>query len=77
MLRAVEVNLPAWSLTRSPAWHRRRSRPPAGPGGSRLSIGLGAAIVLLLLVLGVTAAVTAIGQVGHSVEVPKHVLYLW
>ena len=46
------------------------SRPPAGHGGSRLRIGLGAAVVLLLLVLGVTAAVTAIGQVGHSVEVP-------
>ena len=46
------------------------ARPPAGPGGSRLRIGLGAAVVLLLLVLGVTAAVTAIGQVGHSVEVP-------
>lgn len=38
-------------------------------GRSRLRIGVGAAMVLLLAALGVTVAVTAIGQVGHSVEV--------
>lgn len=41
----------------------------AGAGRSRLRIGVGAAIVLLLAALGVTVAVTAIGQIGHSVEV--------
>lgn len=47
------------------------SRAPsrAASGRSRLRIGVGAAMVLLLAALGVTVAVTAIGQVGHSVEV--------
>ena len=40
------------------------------PTRSRMRIGIGAAIVLLLVALGVTVAVTAIGQVGHSIEVP-------
>ena len=45
------------------------SRAPSRTSGgarSRLRIGVGAAIVLLLAALGVTVAVTAIGQVGHS-----------
>jgi len=42
---------------------------PGGAGRTRLRIGVGAAMVLLLAALGVTVAVTAIGQVGHSVEV--------
>ncbi|PXA68818.1 hypothetical protein CTB96_12170 [Cryobacterium arcticum] len=37
-----------------------------------MRIGIGAAIVLLLVALGVTVAVTAIGQVGHSIEVPAN-----
>ena len=35
-----------------------------------MRIGVGAAIVLVLAALGVSVAVTAIGQVGHSVAVP-------
>jgi competence protein ComEA len=46
--------------------------PPAGAGRTRLRIGVGAAIVLLLAALGVTVAVTAIGQVSHSVQVPAN-----
>ena len=42
---------------------------PGGAGRTRLRIGVGAAMVLLLAALGVTVAITAIGQVGHSVEV--------
>ncbi|MGY4856702.1 ComEA family DNA-binding protein [Cryobacterium sp. AP23] len=38
-------------------------------GRSRMRIGVGAAVVLLLAALGVAVAVTAVGQVGHSVEV--------
>jgi competence protein ComEA len=34
-----------------------------------MRVGVGAAVVLLLAALGVTVAATAIGQVGHSVEV--------
>jgi competence protein ComEA len=34
-----------------------------------MRVGIGAAVVLLLAALGVTVTVTAIGQVGHSVEV--------
>jgi competence protein ComEA len=40
-----------------------------GPGRNRMRVGIGAAVVLLLAALGVATAVTAIGQVGHSVEV--------
>jgi competence protein ComEA len=42
------------------------------PGRSRVRIGLGAAIVLLLVALAITVAVTAIGQVGHSIEIPAN-----
>lgn len=45
---------------------------PSGAGRTRLRIGVGAAIVLLLAALGVTVAVTAIGQVSHSVRVPAN-----
>ena len=34
-----------------------------------MRIGVGAAVVLLLAALGIAVAVTAVGQVGHSVEV--------
>ncbi|TFB98222.1 helix-hairpin-helix domain-containing protein [Cryobacterium adonitolivorans] len=44
--------------------------PSGGAGRTRVRIGVGAAIVLLLAALGVTVAVTAIGQVSHSVQVP-------
>jgi len=50
---------------------RAPSRTGAG-GRSRLRIGVGAAVVLLLAALGVSVALTAIGQVGHSVEVAAH-----
>ncbi|WP_255579842.1 helix-hairpin-helix domain-containing protein [Cryobacterium sp. PAMC25264] len=39
------------------------------PGRARMRIGVGAAVVLLLAALGIAVAVTAVGQVGHSVEV--------
>ncbi|WEO79071.1 helix-hairpin-helix domain-containing protein [Cryobacterium sp. SO2] len=48
---------------------RAHSRAPSSPPRTRLRVGVGAAVVLLLAALGVTVAVTAIGQVGHSVEV--------
>jgi competence protein ComEA len=42
---------------------------PGRAGRNRLRLGVGAAVVLLLAALGVAVAVTAIGQVGHSVDV--------
>lgn len=56
---------PFTSLTpssRAPTSRARSSRV-------RVRVGVGAAVVLLLAALGVAVAVTAIGQVGHSVEV--------
>jgi competence protein ComEA len=39
-------------------------------GRNRLRLGVGAAVVLLLTALGAAVTVTAVGQVGHSIEVP-------
>jgi competence protein ComEA len=45
------------------------SAGPGGAGRNRLRLGVGAAVVLLLIALGAAVAVTAIGQVGHSIDV--------
>jgi len=48
-----------------PGWRARLREP----GSARMRIGVGAAVVLLLAALAIAVAVTAVGQVGHSVEV--------
>ena len=52
--------------SRAPSGARQRR---LGGAGSRMRLGVGAAVVLLLTALGAAVTVTAIGQVGHSVEV--------
>jgi competence protein ComEA len=54
--------------SRAPARAAHSGSP--GAGRSRWRLGVGAGVVLLLAALGVMVAVTAIAQVGHSVEVP-------
>lgn len=62
---------PYSSLAPSARTTSRGSAPgTAGTVRTRLRLGVGAAVVLLLTALGVAVAVTAIAQVGHSVEVP-------
>jgi len=67
---ASPFSTPAVTPPPGPAASTGRRRPDADR--ARVRIGVAAAVVLLLGALGTAVAVTAVGQVGHRVEVPAN-----